>query len=590
MPAATTTAHQASSDGSQQPIDPRWRATPGRLISRGSPGERLVLIVLLVLLGLLIVVPVAMMFYGAVRTAPIGDDARFTTHAIQQVYTTVPYLRSLGGTLLLALVVATLATGIGSIFAWLMHRTDMPGRRWLEILVMSPLFLSPFVGAVAWITLAAPRSGIINVAARQLFGSEGTLLNIMTIRGIVFVLTLYYVPYAMLFMSASLKNMDPSLEEASYINGAGEWYTLRSVTFPLARPAMTASFFFIGVLAMGVFSVPGILGAQLDFTPLAVLIQRSAGSYPSDYATAAALGTMLFLFTIVGVWLYRRSLRRSSRYVTVTARGFRPRRTSLGRLRYLGSFACLLYGLLAVVLPYSALSLVSLTPYVMTDLTRIEFTLDNITNVLGTRGILEALQNTLIVAVLSSAACVLLGLVTAYVVHRNRTSGRGLLEYLGTMPIAIPGIVFATGIVWTYIRTPLYATLATLVLAFTASYLPHTLRLTGNGLLQIDPVLEEASIVNGASRTHTLRRITLPLSKPALLSGWILVFIFTVREINTAILLISPRSNILSVLTWDLVQDGRIANGAVVGIFQTLLLIGGVAVARFVFKVKLSSV
>lgn len=563
---------------------------PGRRAARRRRfSSRGITLALLIPLSGLILLPIGMMFFGAVHTAPFGDDRRLTLHALEAVYTTAPFLRSLGGTVLLAVIVAIGSTALGAVFAWLLNRTDMPGKKWLEVVVMAPLFLSPFIGAVAWITLAAPRSGIVNVLARQVFEIDEPVVNVMTIGGVIWVLLLYYTPYGYLFTSAALKNMDPSLEDASHVSGAGLFETIRRVTLPMARPAMAAAFFFISVLAMGVFSVPDVLGAQVGFQPLAVRIQRAVHGFPADYAVAASIGTLLFLFTVVGVWLYKRSIRASNRFVSITARGYRPRVAELGRMRPFAALLCVLYGLFAVVLPYLALILVALTPYVMTDFRQVRFTTNHLVSVVTSPQAVSALQNTLTIAIFAASVCVFLGLVTAFTVERLRVPGHGFIEYIATLPIAIPGIVFGTGMVWAYIRTPLYATLTILVLAYVASYLPHSLRLTTNGLMQIDRALEEASTVNGARSAHTLRRITLPLSKPAMLSAWVLVFIFTVREINTAIVLISPRSTILSVMTWDMVREGRIASAAVVGLLQSALLVLGVVLARFVFKVKLSS-
>jgi iron(III) transport system permease protein len=411
----------------------------------------------------------------------------------------------------------------------------------------------------------------------------------MNVPGMIFVMTMYYVPYGYLLVGAALRNMDPSLEDASYINGNGHVRTAFRVTLPLVRPAMAAAFFFIAVLSTGVFSVPGVLGGRDGFVPLAVRIYRATEVFPSDYAVAASIGTMLFFVTIIGVFFYRRAVANAARFVTVSGRGFRPRIIKLGPWRWLVTTVLVINFVVAIVLPYIALIIVSLTPYAQTDFAKLDLSFANFTAVLTAPKVLEASWNTLVLGVVSPTACVVLGVLIAFITVRSSSRIRSIIDYLATIPLAIPGLVLATGMIWFYIRTPIYGTLWILVIAHVAAYLTHASRLASNGLIQIDKSLEEASIVNGASLRRTLVRITTPLIRPSLLSAWVLIFIFSVREINEAIMLYSARSNVLSVVTWDYMQNGQIRQAAVVGILQTIGLILGVLVARYAFRVKLTS-
>ncbi len=545
----------------------------------------------LAVLVVLIAVPVVAMFYGAVQDGNLGSPkgTSFSLRALAQVYLGWPYISTLLGTVGLALAVALLSTAIGSLFAWIMSRTDVRFRKFFELTVIAPLFLSPFIGAIAWMTLGAPKSGMINVNLRHVFGTDFTLIDVMNVPGMIFVMTMYYVPYGYLLVGAALRNMDPSLEDASYINGNGHLRTAFRVTLPLVRPAMAAAFFFIAVLSTGVFSVPGVLGGRDGFVPLAVRIYRATEVFPSDYAVAASIGTMLFIVTIIGVFFYRRAVANAARFVTVSGRGFRPRIIKLGSWRWVVTTVLVINFVVAIVLPYIALVIVSLTPYAQTDFTKLNLSLNNFTAVLTAPKVMEASWNTLLLGIGSPTACVVLGVLIAFITVRSGSPIKGIIDYLATIPLAIPGLVLATGMIWLYIRTPIYGTLWILLVAHVAAYLTHASRLASNGLIQIDKSLEEASIVNGASLPRTLWRITTPLIRPSLLSAWILIFIFSVREINEAIMLYSARSNVLSVVTWDYMQNGQIRQAAVVGILQTIGLILGVLVARYAFRVKLTS-
>ncbi len=201
---------------------------------------------------------------------------------------------------------------------------------------------------------------------------------------------------------------------------------------------------------------------------------------------------------------------------------------------------------------------------------------------------LACIVNTIEVSVIAPTLCLILGVVLGYAVRRMRVRGSHVIDYLAMFPIAVPGIVLGTGVFWTYILTPIYGTIWILVLAFIASYLPFAYRITDTALIQIDRSLEEASALCGASRTGTVWRITAPLMGPALLSAWIMVFIFSIREISAAILLTSSDNVVLSVLSWNYLDYGDVPKAAVVGLLQTVILVLGVAVGRFAFRVRLA--
>lgn len=540
-------------------------------------------------LVLLILVPMAFIIFGATQKGELFDDSfAFSLESLRTVFTTRGYIYSFLGTGLLSIAVGAVTVFLASIFAWLLSRTNVPQRRVLELVVLLPLFLSPFVGAIAWVTLASPESGVINVTLTTLFGVSEPVVNVTSTWGIIWVMSMYFVPYGYILISPTLKNMDPSLEEAGYLCGAGALRTMRKVTLPIVRPAILSAFFLVSVIAAGVFSIPAVLGAQGGFVPLSVHIYRALALPPADYSLAASIGCALLLLVFAGLHLYRRAVRASSRFVTVTARGFRQRRVDLGRMRFVGAGVCIVYAFLAIALPYLALFLVSVTPYTITDLTELSFTLDGFREIITSTRVLGALKNTLLIGLLAATLCVALAVGVSYLVERTRVRGRRILEYTAVTPVAVPGIVFAVGMLWAYVQTPFYATIWILVGAFVASYLPHATRVISSGLLQIDRSLEDAAIVSGASRFKTLRRITVPLSKPSLLSAWLFVFVLTVREINAAIVLYSPQTTVLSVLTWDYVQFGNFQMAAAVGLLQTILLVLGIVLGRFVFRVTLT--
>ena len=445
----------------------------------------------------------------------------------------------------------------------------------MENSVIAPLYLSPFVGALAWLILASPNAGLLNVLARDLFGVTGPILNVMTPTGVILVMALYNVPYAYMTVSAALKGMDPSMEEASYLNGAGTFATAVKVTFPVVRPSIVSAFFFVFVLTCGTFSIPAALGGTQAMPFLAVDIYRSVATFPLNYSRAAAIGTLLFWISLIGVAFYRYASRAATRFVTVTARGYRMRMVRLRGWRVPAMLLILAYVTMAIILPYLALLYVAFTRFTSSTILDASFTLENFQSVVGSVAVRQSIGNTLLISILAPTICVLLGVVLAYAIRRLRVRGGGVLDYIAMFPIAVPGIVFGTGIFWTYLMTPAYGTIWILVIAFVASYIPFAYRMIDTSIIQIDKSLEEASSVCGASHLRTAWQMTFKLIRPGILSAWILVFIFSVREISAAILLASPSNKVLSVMSWDYLEFGNVQNAAIIGLLQTLILVAG---------------
>ncbi len=557
------------------------------------PTRRSSLWVLPVVIGLVLVVlvllPVGFMFAGALLSGSLVDPAtHWTTDNLAAVYGTLPAALAVLSTLIVAALVAVLATVTGAVLAWLLARTDLPARGFMEGCVIAPLFLSPFVGAIAWLILASPKAGMLNVLITELTGVPGPFINVATPAGIVLIMALYFVPYAYLTLSASLRNIDPAMEEASYLNGAGVLSTTLRVTFPVVRPSLISAFFFIFVLAAGTFAIPAVLDRSSQLRFLAVDVFQASATYPIDYGQSAAIGTVLFWISVMGIAAYRFAARAAKRFVTVTARGFRIRALRLRGWRIPAVALLLAYAVLAIVLPYLALLYAAFTRTTAASVLNAQFTFGNFTAVAASPEVVASTRNTLLVGVISPTLCVTLGLFLAYAVRRLRIAFGTVLDYVAMFPIAVPGIVLGTGIFWTYVLTPIYGTIWVLVLAFITSYLPFAYRIGDTALLQIDRSLEEASALCGASHWRTARHITARLIRPALLSAWVMVFVFSVREISAAILLTSSDNVVLSVLSWNYLDYGDIQKAAVVGLLQTVILLVGVVIGRAAFRVRLS--
>lgn len=566
-------------------IDPddTLTAGPGPEKSRRTPlPGRLLVLGLIVLLTFLVFLPTAFVFIAAIAENARDPFNTFTLDALKASYGNWEIWRVLGETMAMSFGCGIIATAIGAALAWVIARTDVPSKRLFELVVIAPLFLSPFIGALAFLELGAPKTGLLNQLARAANLPSWVSIDVMTFHWLVIILALHYVPYGYLLVSGSLQNMDASLEEASQINGRGTVQTALRVTLPAVKHAMLSAIIFVTISATGMFSVPALLGAKMDFRPLAVTVYRATSGYPANYALAAALGTMLVLLSIVGLGLYQRGLRQSSKFVTVTGKSRNRKLIELGPWRYALVAVLAAYALFTTILPYAALTLRSLSA--STNLEDIQLTTAVFRDVLAKPELKTALVNTIIVSAATAVLTVVVGLLTSYVTERMRFRGSGVVNAVAMSPLAVPGIVFATGVFAMYLGTPLYGTLAIMVVAYVASYLPHATRVTGNGFAQIDSSLEEASRMCGATRSRAVTTVLLPLMKPSISAALIMVFLFTVREINTAILLYTPDTMLLSILSFNFASQASLPAAAVVGLIETALMIVWIVLAMVILR------
>lgn len=331
--------------------------------SRGGTAlpRRFMIGALVIILAFLVFLPTAYVFIGALSENPRDFVQTFSLDAIKDSYGSLEIWRVLGETMAMSVACGIVATAIGAILAWVIARTDVPFKKLFEIVVVAPLFLSPFIGALAFLELGAPRTGLLNQLARRANLPSWVSMDVMTFHWLVIILALHYVPYGYLLVSGSLQNMDASLEEASQINGRGTVQTALRVTLPAVKHATLSSIIFVTISATGMFSVPSLLGAKMDFRPLAVTVYRATSGYPANYALAAALGTMLVFLSVVGLWLYQRGLRQASKFVTVTGKSRSRKRIELGSMKSVVVVLLVLYALVTTILPYAALCLRALS-------------------------------------------------------------------------------------------------------------------------------------------------------------------------------------------------------------------------------------
>jgi len=456
------------------------------------------------------------------------------------------YPQILLNTLTVSVAATVMALVFGFVMAWILTRTNVPGRHLFEQLMAVPYYLTPLLGALAWSLLGSPESGFINQIWRAL-GGNGYLIDINTAYGIAWVMALFEGSVAFVMIAAVMKSMDPALEEASQIMGASRIRTMLRITLPLVVPGVLGAAIFVFAEMLGSFAAALVLGLPSRYYVITTAIYQLVQQYPPKIQVAAAMGVSLFAVMFFMLFLYRRIVMAGS-YVTITGKAFRPRVADIGRLRYVLLGVCLLYLFAAVGLPLVTLLYASLQKIAVAFPAAGNWTLENFRVAVTMNAVRSALANSLLLGLgTATIGVVLMGLL-AWLIYRSRLPGGGLIEYIVMFPQAVPRLVFAFGLMWAWVvfPIPIYGTLWLLLLAYLTVFLPLGVRTIAGVMLQIDKSLEECARVCGASWGYQLRTVTMPLLRPGIVAAWLLLFIASVRELGVSIFLVGPKAQVIA--------------------------------------------
>ena len=522
--------------------------------------------------------PVFFLFQAAFD---VGDsDVRPpTAYGLDNFALLANYAGIMWNTVYVAFAATAMALVFGFLTAWILNRTDVPFRRTLEQAMAVPYYVTPLLGALAWSLLGSPESGFLNQLWRAATGAEEPLMDITSPLGIAWVMALFEGAVAFVMIGAVMKSMDPSLEEASQVIGGGRWRTMLRITLPLVAPGVLGAGLYVFAEMLGSFSAALVLGLPNRFYVITTAIYQMVSQYPPRIPLAAAMGVSLFAVMFVMLFLYRRLLARGS-FVTVSGKAFRPRLIDVGRLRWVLFAVCAAYVFLAVVLPVLTLLFVALQKFAVALPKASDFTLRHFAEALSLNAVRQAIVNSLLLGVGTATIGVGITFLLAWIIHRSRLPGRGVLEYVVMFPQAVPRLVFAFGMMWAWLVFPLpvYGTIWLLLIAYLTVFLPLGVRTITGVMVQLDKSLEECGEVCGASWWYRMRTITLPLLRPGVLAAWLLLFIASVRELGASILLMGPHSKVLTpsiVESWFASSTELTAAMALV---QTVVIGGAMAV------------
>jgi iron(III) transport system permease protein len=567
------------------------KGTPLMSVSSPAEGRRfewgwLVIAVCVALTVYLAVIPLGFLLWQSFFTPQTAEKAaQFTFQNYVDAYVSTETWALFRNSLEFAVGTSCFSFVVGGALAWMNERTNTPFKGLFYGLSIIPLIIPSILFTVAWILLASPKIGILNLVLKDFLGLEHHVFDIYTVWGMIWVDGLHYSPMAFLLMSAAFRAMDPALEESAMMSGASVLQVAWRVTLKLSWPAIFATILILFVRAIESFEVPALLGLPVGIEVFTSSIYQAVHRYPSQVGLASAYAVTLLLITAVGVYFQSRLSSRGSRYATMTGKGFRPRQIDLGKWRYLTAGIFIVYFLLIVVLPFSVLLWSSFQKFYTVPSWKAlhNLTLDPYRFIVTYPSLVQSVWNSLLLAVGTATLVMLVTSVICWIVVKTKLRGRWILDGVASLPLVYPGLVLGLAIMIFYLNVDIgvYGTIWILFIAYVTRFMPYGLRYNTTSMLQIHKELEESAAMSGASWGTTFWRVILPLLKPGLVAGFIYVMIVSIRELSSSILLYSPGTEVVSVVIWELWENGQYVELSALGVMFIIALFVLVMVAQW---------
>ena len=573
MTATMTASPQPATDSTAPPAD-RGGPAPQR---RSSSVTRVFVAIALFpavgILGLL-----AFAGFLSLREDGLPSGA-FTLENYVSLFSNPQLLEVIANTIVYVASTAVGALVLGTCLALVVERTDFGFARTINTLILLRVLIPSFLTAMGWLFLLHPRIGAINIWFADLFGLEEGPFNIVSLTGMGFIEGLSLSGLVFMMVSASLSNMDGSLEESARTNGAGPFAVLMRVTIPLMRPAIISSVMFVSTIAVSALDVPLVIGLsnRLYVFSTYLYLASSPATGVANYGAPAAFSTVLILVALgLSVW-YTRTIRLGSKYQVLSGKGYRPVRARLSRSgRALAAIFVLAYFLFAILLPLLMVVWASLLKYLQPpSIEALAFvTLDNYLE-LNWASLLSALGNTLQLSILAPTIVVLISVAYAYIVVRSRLRSRYAFDFVAFVPQAVPNTIFAFSaalVVMHVLNGWLYGSIALIIIVMALTQLPFGSRSVNAALLQIHPELEESAAMSGGTAWQTLMRVTAALLRPVLLYTWLWLMLLAMRDLTLPVMLASPGSMTLSLASWSLFTGGAMGAASAVTVLTIIAM------------------
>lgn len=540
----------------------------------------IVLIFSILILVVVVAVPVILIFITA-----FFENGKFNIAGIVKILSDPDTYQALLNSLIIAAGTTLVSTTVGTFFAWLVARTDLPLKKTMKSLFLVPFMLPSFIGALAWKVLLSPRAGYINKLLMAIFGLSKAPIDILTVGGIIAIESMYLFPFVFLQVEGSLERMDPTLEESARISGANLFTITRKITLPLVMPSILAGALLVALYSLAHFGVPAILGIEKGIynipTKIYEQIYASGGSFK-----AIRVGTILSTILVISAALILKlqdMLLKKGQYQIIAGKSMRPMVMKLRGLKIPLLIISILYIGITVILPTVTIFLVGgLKTYGLSfDLKNMTF--NNYLKIFQWKMTKDAILNSLYLSLGAAFVTMLAGTMISYVIVKMKVRGKFILQFLGVLPFSLPGTVIALGVILTWsgrFGINLYNTPWIIFVAYIARYMAFSIKSNSASLSQVSDSLEEASRACGATHWQSLKNIVIPLIKPGMISAFFLIFLPALRELTTSVLLYGPTTRTIGVAIYALNEDGETVRAAALASIALVIIFAGETIIR----------
>jgi iron(III) transport system permease protein len=546
----------------------------------GDPWPGIFLAVVLAASAIILAILAIVIWLSFRDTGADGQDHYSIAHYAATFLDPFTY-RVLLNTLGFAAVTLVVSLGFGVPLAWLVERTDFPGKGLLFTAMAIGLAIPGFASAMGWLFLLHPRIGLLNAWLRQSFGLQSSPFDIGTVTGMGWVQGLDLAPVAFILTAAVFRAADPALEQAAQIAGARFGQVVRRIVFPLAWPGILAAGLYVFTIGFSAFDVPAIIGwgSRLFTFSTYLVLQLNPNNGLPNYGAVAALSTLLIALAGGMSWWYGRMQQRAHRYQVVRGKAYRPRLQELGAFKYVAWLFAAFYLCASKLVPLLLLAWASMLPYFQLPSAAAWRTVSakRYTD-LPWSIIRESVVNTSLLMLLVPTLTLLISIAFSWIVIRSRLRGRGIFDFIAFLPHAVPSIVFGVGALLLTLAVvqpvvPVLGTLWILLAVFIIARTSYATRMTNSGLIQIHRELEESAQVSGASTGAVLRRVLAPLLAPTAFYAWLWIALLTMRELTLAVILTSRGNITLSVEIWNLWNAGGLGNAAALALIMVAMML-----------------
>ena len=552
------------------------------MLSSRINSKTIVISLSVLLLLYFVIFPMGILLFDSVV-----KDGAINLENYRNVYSADVNWTALTNTVELSLMVMIASVIITFPLAWLVGRTDMPGKKGFRTLLVSSYMIPPYVGAIAWVQLLNPSVGYLNNIFKFIFGLETAPFDIYTFWGLAWVLTLFYSPFAFITISRAMEKMDPTLEEAARVSGASPLRTVLDVTLPLMAPSILAGGLLVFIAAGSCFGIPSIVGMpgniEVMTTRIVTYIYMGDDAGVRDSTALAASLMFIANFLLMGMtWMMGRK-----DYTTISGKSTRPNIVELGKWKWPAFCAVGLYGSIAVIIPLGSIVLTSFLKSMSKPIEWSNIGIEPWIPVITSAQYMESVWNSVVYGVIAATIGTLVSLFVAYLAVKTNLKGRSIPDLLVVIGGSTPSIVIALALIITFsgnFGLNMYSTMWIIIVSYLVKYMTMSVRTIAAALSQVHISLEEAALNSGANWLRCCKDIIIPLIAPSVIAGWFLIFMPSFYELTMSLLLYGSDTKTIGVLLYELQTYADTQNASVLSVIILMIVLIGNLILNKVSK------